>query len=81
MPKQNPIKAGEIFYFTAGDYSDYYIHGVFRALRDIKDPDDLLITAATKFRSTYRFTSEKFIAFLIREGVVEQVDAVEWWLP
>ena len=76
------IPAGAYFTVSTGVYSDYYVSGIFRALKDIdanvlrsqwlKDhPDNV---------AGYRFDEIAFLAWVVREGLLEPVPSFEWHL-
>ncbi len=82
MAKMRTIKAGELVMMSAGEYSDYGIHGLFRAKADI-DPDTLVaewLAAHPEQNETYRFREHQFLAEVCKRGLLEDVAAVEWHL-
>jgi hypothetical protein len=66
------IKAGQIFVLTSGEWSDYRLRGVFRALKDI-DPED---------REQWPALEEPYscdmAAKLVQEGFAEELIFTEW---
>jgi hypothetical protein len=76
------IPAGSFFTVTTGEYSDYSVHGVFRALQDI-DPRALskrYLSEHPDQAKEYHFEESQFLGWLAREGVIETVDSYEWHL-
>src|SRR6266550_5165364 len=67
VPTMAIIKARQIFVLTSGEYSDYRLDGIFRALKDI-DPED-----------KERWPAElSTAAKLVREGFAEELTFTEW---
>ena len=59
-----PIPAGAIFTVTSGEYSDFSVRGVFRALKEI-DADalvDAYLFEHPDNRGHYRFEEATFLA-------------------
>lgn len=82
MNETLPIPAGALFTVTTGEYSDYVVLGVFRALREF-NPDVLLNQWLHKHpdqREYYSFSEQKFLAEMVREGHLEPVESGEWHL-
>jgi hypothetical protein len=77
-----PIPAGALFTITTGDYSDYSIHGVFRALREINADalQETWLTNHPEQRVHYNFREDEFLAWIAREGYMEAVNCFEWHL-
>lgn len=74
MSETKKIAAGQFVYLSTGSYSDYYVQGAARALRDFELPE------VEKRWSDYKLREGGELAFLpwaIREGLLEEVDAVE----
>ena len=75
------IKAGQIFVLTSGEWSDYRLDGVFRALKDI-DPEKLCAPAI--YPSLYEEQQhrepnmDELAAKLVREGFAEELTFTEW---
>jgi len=89
MTRQNlDIKAGHVFYFTDGEYSDYCIQGHFLALRAIGEAELLAIAetvnaecdAAKARDGRRRDRHERFIAALIATGAVMAFDAQQIYM-
>jgi hypothetical protein len=81
MPEklQTVIPSGSLFTMTTGVYSDYTVHGVFKALKDINieelkskwaydHPEEL---------NSYNFKEFKFFGSLFKDKYFECVDSVE----
>lgn len=80
--RMREIRTGETIVFSTGEYSDYYIQGTFRALRDI-DPEAELeawLQEHPEQRKDNNFDSCRFLAWIISGGLVEPTDYVEWHL-
>ena len=84
MPRNQDMnyKAGALLLITTGEYSDYYPHGIFRAVRDfnIKETVALYIEREKPDTEEYSFEFDKLVAWLSREGYVEDVQHTELWL-
>jgi hypothetical protein len=78
LSAQEIIKAGSIFFFSRGSYSDYRVNGVFRALRDI-DPDAEVARFGTH-NGRFAINGENMLAALMLEGAIEEVPHTEWWI-
>jgi hypothetical protein len=80
ISKMIPIPKGAIFTITTGVYSDYSVHGVFRAKEDIdvETLRDLWIVAHPDQQEDYYFNEIEFLASL--SGILEPIDAFEWHL-
>jgi hypothetical protein len=82
-PKSKPltIPAGALVTITLGEYSDYYIYGVFRASRDI-DTDALRKQwLAGHHRPTGIESQEAtFLDWVVRLGCLEPIGCLEWHL-
>lgn len=79
IKQHEKIHAGSLFFFTAGEWSGFHVIGVFRAVQDIEDPDEEIakdVTIGELFNSK---EPDDTIARLIREGKVEEVDAIHWY--
>jgi hypothetical protein len=77
-----PIPKGYIFYFSSGEYSDYNVPGVFRALKEI-NPDYFLERYLSEFpeqREEYSFERYQFINWLLNQDLIESIDHLEWHL-
>lgn len=82
MSEMRRIKASEIVIVTAGCYSDYGMHGVFRAMADI-DPDAAAkawVTAHPEQAEDYSFNEHQFLTEIYKRGLLVSVDAIEWHL-
>ncbi|MDW9650841.1 hypothetical protein GOB33_22415 [Sinorhizobium meliloti] len=83
-----PIKAGKVYFFSSGEYSDYCICGHFVAIRDLSI-DEMKAVADEVWRKAeeespseprwrvWDATERKVIPELIRIGALIEVDAVE----
>lgn len=77
-----PIPAGAIFTVTCGEYSDYSVEGVFRAVAEInteKMVSEYLLEHPEQ-SGLYVFKEKMFIGWLARKGVIEAIDSYEWYL-
>ena len=91
--QQTVIPAGATFTISTGEYSDYSVHGVFRALKDI-DPQKLADDWLEKHPDEGRdfgdngpyhgwllgFNESKFLGEAFRAGLFEHVPSFEWHL-
>lgn len=76
------IPKGALFTLTTGAYSDYYIRGVFRALKEIHS-DDLLaewFAEHPEQTNAYNFKDYDFLGWVARKGLLEPLDSFEWHL-
>lgn len=76
------IPAGVLFTVTTGEYSDYGVSGVFRALAPI-DASALReewLAEHPEQREDYRFREGAFLGWVARKGFLEPVDCFEWHL-
>lgn len=74
------IPAGAIFTMSSGSYSDYSVHGVYKAIRDI-DPRALLLAyleAHPEEREKYHFNKGNFLATFLE--IIEEVPAYGLYL-
>lgn len=76
------IKSGALFTVSTGEYSDYSVAGVFRALRDIRPFDlrDQWLEDHPAQRERYAFDYGAFFAWVTRQGYCEAVESQEWHL-
>jgi len=82
MKKMMTIPKGSLLTITSGVYSDYSVRGVFRALKDI-DGDALRgvwLRNHPEQAEEYRFKEDDFLAWLAREGYIEDVPSWEFHL-
>lgn len=80
--KPLPIPAGMLFAVTTGEYSDYTVWGVFRALREI-DTERLLrlwVNLNPEQANEYDFEIYEFLAYLVRNEYAELSDCAEIYL-
>lgn len=76
------IPAGSLLTVSTGEYSDYSVHGVFRAVKDI-DASQLLdewIAAHPEEEESYCFEYGNFLADVVRQGLLEPIESWEWHL-
>jgi hypothetical protein len=81
-PKMVPIPKGALFTVITGEYSDYYVRGVFRAKEDI-DAETLRgrwLIAHPEQRKDYNFEEDEFLAWAASLGLMEPLDCYEWHL-
>lgn len=67
------IAAGTLVVLSTGSYSDFYVEGVYRALKDI-NPGELRAHRIDEYGLT------KFLAWLVREGYLEHIPSRELWI-
>ena len=78
--KAEIIPAGSLLTITTGAYSDYTVHGVFRALVNI-DSEALRIQWFTEHpEQTERYSERLYLGWIARKGLIEPVDCFEWYL-
>lgn len=76
------IPAGALFTVSAGAYSDYTVHGVFRALAPI-DAEALRTAWLVEHpneKSDYEFREWAFLSWVTRQGLIDPVTSYEWHL-
>ena len=76
------IPAGAYLTVSTGEYSDYSVSGVFRALKNI-DADALRAQWLKDHPDNiehYRFDEDAFLAWVAKEGFLEPVPSFEWHL-
>lgn len=71
------ICKGQIIAITAGDYSDYCLRDHVRALRDFDPIAEAERFKPTSLRTDYRDEDEEYLAWLIREAIVEPLPVGE----
>ena len=82
VKRMGVIPSGSLLTVTTGEYSDYSVSGVFRALADI-DCDSLRDTWIEEFpeqKEPYRFERMAFLAMAVRLKLLEPIDCFEWHL-
>ena len=76
------IPAGSLLTVSTGEYSDYGVWGVFRALKDI-DAQALRaqwLADHPDQAARYAFDDRAFFAWVCVQGIVEAVPSAEWHL-
>jgi hypothetical protein len=77
--RMEPIREGDVVVCSSGEYSDYFIQGVFRALRAF-DPNFALSAYLLEFPDQVRnFGASGFFAWLAKEGDMVEVNFRELW--
>ena len=80
------IKAGQIICITTGEYSDYGIRDHLRAIRGFDSSELIEDFKGTEFYRAADYEGDdadeygsdsRFLAWLIRQGIVEPLDANE----
>lgn len=77
-----PIPAGSLLTISTGEYSDYSVWGVFKALDEI-DADALrseYLALHPDQAGRYTFNTTEFVAWVSRKGLLEPVPSFEWHL-
>ena len=78
--EMEPIPAGSLVNITTGEYSNYSIHGVFRANVEL-NPNALraeFLNAHPEAKTTYGFSLTKFLGYLIQKQMLEPIESFEW---
>jgi len=81
--KTNIIPFGTIFIITDGDWSDYTIHVLCKALKKINilDIQREYLAKYPKQKEDYEFNISQFIAWLVNDmHYAEEIDFEELWL-
>lgn len=76
------IPPGSLLTVSTGCYSNYIVHGVFRALKPV-DADALRsvwLTAHPDEAEAYSFDEYAFLAWVAAEGYLEALPSFEWHL-
>lgn len=76
------IPSGSLFTISVGVYSDYTVTGIFMATEDLS-PNDLRAYWLARYpeqAKEYHFEPHAFVADLVRRGLVEFIDGLEWHL-
>lgn len=66
------IPAGTIFMISQGDYDGYHVHGIFRALREVREEN----YAEWQPSRSWGFT-EALVTHLIQDGAIEYLGNFE----
>jgi hypothetical protein len=78
------IKQYQVFYMSHGEYSDYQVIGVFRAMREIDTNVEWAEFCAEQTDMVWNYfgiTRDKFVAWLIEKKIFVELESVEWELP
>jgi hypothetical protein len=83
QPQYNPpepIPEGSLFTFTTGQYSEYSVTGLFKALKsiDISTLFKQWLEEHPEQAGFFNLNAYEFIAWVTKEGYLEQVDCYEW---
>lgn len=76
------IPVGTLLLLTSGEYSSYCVGAIGRAVVEL-DPPVLVkqwLDENPPVSAHWRFDSEKFLAWLVVSGLVEELAATEWYL-
>lgn len=76
-----PIPKDTLFTITSGVYSDYEVHGVFRAVKSLNTAMlriDYL--CAHPEQRGVGFRERDFLGWLARQNLIEPVESMEWFL-
>ena len=82
MKKLRKIIKGETLIVSSGEYSDYMVHGLFKALQDF-EPEEFLkeyLELNPEEKERYQFEERKFVAFMSSKGVIEDMPNCEFHL-
>lgn len=71
------IRKGQIIAITDGAYSDYCLRDHMRALRDFDPVAEAERFKPTEIREAYSEEDQEYIAWLIREAIVERLPVGE----
>lgn len=69
-------KAGKFLLMDQGEYSDYHVVGLFVIEKDFVPYDilEVYLQENPKNREDYYFEPDRFIAYLVREGYVKEIE-------
>jgi hypothetical protein len=74
MTNRTKFKEGEIILLTSGSYSDYYVKGLFRVLKDFDATDyKLKYEGQSYYKPTYDWPK------VVMAGLVVDIDHYELW--
>jgi hypothetical protein len=76
MTEPKIAKAGKLLCVDSGEYSDYSVHGFFVVLRDFDPMTELAdhLEAHPEQRESYRFEKDSYLAALLANGLLMEVD-------
>ncbi len=79
MKKQitNVAKAGKLLCLDGGEYSDYQVFGFFVVLQDFTPMAEIKLfedTPEGKDANDYGFDARAFLAFLLRKGLLLEIE-------
>jgi hypothetical protein len=77
------VKAGELFLLSTGEYSDYTVNALVKVLIDFdaaKAIKNYQIESPIDEDRSYSDGLDKFIAYLLSHGYVEQIEYREFYL-
>lgn len=74
-----PIPKNALFTISTGIYSEYYVLGIFRAIETIElnSIREKYFAAYPRQNEAYNLNAHLFIAWLIRNNIIEPVDCFE----
>ena len=76
------IPAGTLFVATKDEYSSYTVMGIFWTLVQV-DPNKKRkewLELHPEQREDYKFSCYEFVAWLVAENVIEEMDFCEWFI-
>jgi len=82
-PEEKQYKKGDLLVLSTGEYSDYGIGIICKVLKDFTEEETaksykLHKKTKDQWGGKYELEEEEFIAILIRQGYVEELDYKEW---
>ena len=86
MSTDNYFNAGQLVYFTSGEYSDYQIKDIFLALRDLSTADVQSLASGIRAHAKAEEKKvgwyngepqEEFLSALLRDGYLLSINCTE----
>lgn len=76
------IPKNTLILFSSGEYSDYSVYGLCRAVEDINVAElrNEYINCFPEETSKYSFKEDNFIKFIKEKKIVENIPFSEWYL-
>lgn len=69
-------KTGDLLLISHGEYSDYDVRAIVRVVKDL-DSREVTLSYQKEIKDDW-FDDHAFLAYLVKQGCVEDVDYQEW---
>jgi hypothetical protein len=82
MANETKLTKGETITISTGEYSDYYVRGVFRVTADFEPQEmiDAYLAEHPDQREPYSAEITEFLVWLATKNILEPVESREWHL-